>query len=159
ADVILEAAPVSHGNATLAAAILLETKLKGVAAPGTAFNLDPIGVALRTGAVSNSDLKDATGFAARVLGLLPTATSLRIDARPVHEAGGSEAQEIAVALASGIAYLRGLTDDDGVNIDEAASALTFAVSVGPDVLLEAAKLRALRMCWAKVMEASGAAAD
>jgi len=31
------------------------------------------------------------------------------------------------------------------------------MSIGPDMLIETAKLRALRFCWARVMEASGAA--
>jgi methylmalonyl-CoA mutase len=156
-DVILEAAPVSLGDAGIAAATLLEAKLKGVAARGTAFNLDPVGTALRTGAFSSSDMKDATAFAARAHGVLPQATSLRVDARAVHEAGGSEAQEIAVALASAILYLRALSQDDGMDPADAASTLSFAVSIGPDVLIETAKLRALRLCWARVMEASSAA--
>jgi methylmalonyl-CoA mutase len=158
ADVILEAASVSLDGADLAAATMLEAKLKGVAAPGTAFNLDPIGASMRTGAFSQSDFTDAAAFAARVRGALPAARALRIDARPVHEAGGGEAQEIAAALATGIAYLRALTADDGLNAEEAAGALSFAVAVGSDVLVEAAKLRALRLCWARVIEASGAPA-
>ncbi len=159
ANVILEAAPVSLDRADLAAATMLEGKLKGVAAPGTAFNLDPIGALMRTGEFSQSALKDASGFAERMRGALPAATSLRVDARPVHEAGGTEAQEIAAALSAGIAYLRVLTDDDGLRVGEANAALSFAVSAGPDVLIETAKFRALRLCWARVMEASGAAAE
>ena len=158
ADVMLEAAPVSLGEASVSAATLLEAKLKGVAARGVAFNLDPIGAALRTGSFSVSDMKDATGFAARIQSLLPAATSLRVDGRPVHEAGGSEAQEIAAALASAIAYLRALTEDGGLSVADAAATLSFAVSVGPDVLIEAAKLRALRLCWARMLEASNAPA-
>jgi methylmalonyl-CoA mutase len=157
AGVVLEAAPVSLGGADLAAATMLEAKLKGVAAPGAAFNLDPIGAFMCTGAFSQSDLTDASGFAARMRGALPAATSLRIDTRPVHEAGGTEAQEIGVGLSAGVAYLRALTEDDGLAVDEAGRALNFAVAVGPDVLVEAAKLRALRLCWARVLEASGAA--
>lgn len=159
ANVILEAAPVSLDGADLAAATLLEGKLKGVAAPGTAFNLDPIGALMRTGAFSVSDLKDAAGFAERVRGALPAATALRADARPVHEAGGTETQEIAAALSAGIAYLRALTEDDGLSAGEAGAALSFAMSVDADVLVQTAKLRALRLCWARVMEASGAAAE
>ena len=159
ADVILEAAPVSLDRADLAAATMLEAKLKGVAAKGTAFNIDPIGALMRTGAFSGSDLIDAAGFAARVRGALPTATILRVDARPVHEAGGTEAQEIGAALAVGIAYLRALTEDDGLSADDAAATLSFALSVGPDVLIETAKLRALRLCWARVLEASAAAPE
>jgi methylmalonyl-CoA mutase len=83
---------------------------------------------------------------------------LRADARPVHEAGGTEAQEIGAALSCGIAYLRAL-EETGSTIDEAGAALNFAVAAGADVLLETAKLRALRLCWARVMDASGATAN
>ena len=152
ADVILEAAPVSLDARGMNAALLLEAKLKGVAAPGTAFNLDPIG-ALMTGA--EGDLGEAAHFAARIHTELPNATAIRADARAVHEAGGTEAQEVAAALASAIAYLRALTEA-GLAPAQANATLSFALSVGPDVLIEAAKLRALRLCWARVMEASGA---
>ncbi len=160
ADVILEAAPVSldAGVHALWAADLLTAKLKGVAAPGTAFNLDPIGTLMRIGAIARADVGDAAAFAARTRRELPAATSLRVDARPVHEAGGTEAQEIAAALTSGIFYLRAL-GEAGLDADDAGAALSFALSIGPDVLIEAAKLRALRLCWARVMEASGAAPE
>jgi len=147
AEVILEAAPVSLDASGMQAAILLEAKLKGVAAPGTAFNLDPIW--------RQADWAQATRFAARMRAELPNTTTLRADARPVHEAGGTEAQEIAAALGGGIAYLRAL-GDAGVSVDDAGEAIAFALSIGPDTLIEAAKLRALRLCWARVMEASGA---
>lgn len=157
ADVILEAAPVSldAGAHGLTLATLLEAKLKGVAAKGTAFNLDPLGTLMRTGAMARSDVPDAAGFAQRLRSELPSATSIRVDARPVHEAGGTEAQEIGAALSSGIFYLRAL-EEAGTKLDDAGAALSFAISVGPDVLIETAKLRALRLCWARVMEASGA---
>jgi methylmalonyl-CoA mutase len=157
AGVILEAAPVSldaglHGEH---AAILLRDKLKGVAAPGTAFNLDPLGTQLRTGADQNDAALAAYLFAARTTRDLPNARYLRADARIVHEAGGSEAQEIAYALHCGIAYLRGF-ETRALGIEDSARAIGFAVSVGPDALIEAAKLRALRLCWARVLEAAGA---
>ncbi len=156
ADVILEAAPVSLDGGGLAHAELLAAKLKGVAAPGTAFNLDPIGALMRSGAMAPGDGSAAAGFAVRARREFPAATVLRIDARPVHEAGGTEAQEIAAALSAGIFYLRALAEA-GLDIDNSAAALGFAIALGPDVLVEAAKVRALRLCWARVLEASGAA--
>jgi methylmalonyl-CoA mutase len=157
AGVILEAAPVSldAGVDGEAAAVLLRDKLKGVAAPGTAFNLDPIGAELRTGADQSEAALAAYLFAAQTTRDLPNARYLRVDARIVHEAGGSEAQEIAYALHCGIAYLRGL-EARALGIEDSAKAIGFGVSVGPDALVEAAKLRALRLCWARVLEASGA---
>src|SRR5690606_20040577 len=87
ADVVLEAAPVSLDAEGVATALLLEAKLKGVAAPGTAFNLDPVW--------RKADWAEAMRFVARMRAELPNAAVLRADARPVHEAGGTEAQEIA----------------------------------------------------------------
>ncbi|MGE0530213.1 MAG: methylmalonyl-CoA mutase family protein [Hyphomonadaceae bacterium] len=158
--VILEAAPVSldagvHGER---AAMLLRDKLKGVAAPGTAFNLDPLGAQLRTGVEQDEAALAAYLFTAQTTRDLPNARYLRVDARVVHEAGASEAQEIAYALHCGIAYLRGL-ETRALGIEDSARAISFAVSVGPDALIEAAKLRALRLCWARVLEASDAAPE
>ncbi len=160
ADVILEAAPVAldagaHGET---AAVLLRNKLKGVAAPGTAFNLDPIGTQLRTSADQNEAALAAYLFTAHTTRDLPNARYLRVDARIVHEAGGSDAQEIAYALHCGITYLRGL-ETRALGIEDGARAIGFAVAVGPDALIDAAKLRALRLCWARVLQAAGAAPE
>jgi methylmalonyl-CoA mutase len=153
ADVILEAAPVSlDGGVHAPSAIsLLMHKLKGVAPRGTAFNIDPIGALLRTGA-QGVDSRWVAALVLRARWEMPNAHCVRADARPIHEAGGTEAQEVAAALCSGIAYLR--VPGDHV-IADANAWMQFAVSVGPDVLIEAAKLRALRLCWARVLEASG----
>lgn len=158
ADVILEAAPVSldAGANGLSAAELLAAKLKGAAGADVAFNLDPIGALMRKGAIGREDVASAARFSAQRRVDMPAASALRVDARPVHEAGGTQAQEIATALASGILYLRALAEA-GLSAADANASLLFTLSVGPDVLIEAAKLRALRLCWARVMEASSAA--
>jgi methylmalonyl-CoA mutase len=158
AGVILEAAPVSLDARGDGAAALLRDKLKGVAAPGTTFNLDPLGDELRTGAGSEEQQQAAFLFTALTSRDLPNARFLRVDARIVHDAGATEAQEIAYAIHCGIAYLRGL-EARALDIQDSASAIGFALAIGPDALIEAAKLRALRLCWARVLEASGAAPE
>ncbi len=157
ADVILEAAPVSldAGEHGAWAAGLLRDKLKGVAAKGTAFGVDPIGACMRSGKACDEEYALAIDFTVRNAADLPNARFLRADARIVHEAGGTEAQEIGSALSVGIHYLREL-NGKGLDLGVCSRALSFAVSVGPDVLIETAKLRALRLCWARVLEASGA---
>lgn len=130
----------------------LAARLKGASGSGFGFNLDPIGRLLRFGEAL-PDTKEFKRLLSYMFEVAPDARALRVDARPVHEAGGTEAQEIAVALASGIEYLR--WTDKALNIEDTASVTGFALSVGPDVLIETAKLRALRLCWARVLEASG----
>jgi methylmalonyl-CoA mutase len=78
------------------------------------------------------------------------------DGRPVHDAGGSEAQELAFALAIAVAYLRAL-ETGGVELDVARSALSFRLSADADQFLTMAKFRALRSLWARVEQACGLA--
>ncbi|MGE0046536.1 MAG: methylmalonyl-CoA mutase subunit beta [Hyphomonadaceae bacterium] len=155
-DVLLDLAPVSldGGRASVRAASLFADYLRerNLTQIETAFGADPIGSLMRFGAAEK--VEDAAALAASAARDFPNATALRVDARPVHEAGGSEKQEIGAALASAIAYLRAL-DAAGVAPEEASRLVEFSLSIGPDVLIEAAKLRALRLCWARVLEASG----
>ncbi len=160
AGVILEAAPVSldAGSYAEQAASFLRAKLRGIAVAGTCFGFDPLGTQLRSGQDQSEAALAAYLFTARTIRDLPNARYLRVDTRVIHEAGGSEAQEIAYAIHAAITYLRGL-ETRALRLEDSAKAIGFAVSIGPDALIEAAKLRALRLCWARVLEASGVAPE
>jgi methylmalonyl-CoA mutase len=76
------------------------------------------------------------------------------DGRPVHDAGGSEVQELAFALAVAVAYLRTL-EAGHIALDAARSAVSFRLSADADQFLTMAKFRALRLLWARVEGACG----
>src|SRR5258705_7827860 len=76
------------------------------------------------------------------------------DGRPVHDAGGSEAQELAFTLAVAIAYLRAL-EAGGIALDAARNALSFRLVADADQFLTPAKFRALRLLWARIEQAFG----
>jgi methylmalonyl-CoA mutase len=76
------------------------------------------------------------------------------DGRPVHDAGGSEAQELAFALAVAVAYLRAL-EARGIALDVAGSAISFRLVADADQFLTMAKFRALRLLWARVEQSCG----
>lgn len=78
------------------------------------------------------------------------------DGRPVHDAGGSEAQELAFALSVAVAYLRAM-EAGGIVPDKARAALSFRLSADADQFLTLAKFRALRLLWARIEEACGLA--
>jgi methylmalonyl-CoA mutase len=78
------------------------------------------------------------------------------DGRPVHDAGGSEAQELAFALALAVAYLRAL-EAGGIALGSARAAISFRLSADADQFLTIAKFRALRLLWARVEAACGLA--
>jgi methylmalonyl-CoA mutase len=122
------------------------------------FGLDPIGDMARTGSAllpwpellarAGATAKDvrAKGF--------DKAHLLRADGRAVHEAGGSEAQELAFTLATGVAYLR-LLEASGFTLAQARQQISFLMATDADEFLTIAKFRALRKLWARIEQACG----
>jgi methylmalonyl-CoA mutase len=78
------------------------------------------------------------------------------DGRIIHNSGGSEAQELAFAIASAVAYLRAL-EAGGVSLDAARGMIYFRLSADADEFLTIAKFRAIRKMWARIEESCGLA--
>ena len=76
------------------------------------------------------------------------------DGRIVHNAGGSEAQELAYVIAVAVAYLRAI-EASGVPLDRARSMVEFRLTADSDQFLTVAKFRALRMLWTRVEQVCG----
>jgi len=81
-------------------------------------------------------------------------TSVLVDTSPYHDAGADSVQEIAAALATGLAYLKALTAR-GLDLDAAAGQIVFSFSAGCEFFAEIAKLRAARRTWARLVQACG----
>jgi methylmalonyl-CoA mutase len=119
-----------------------------------AFNLDPLGALARSGQALEDWPRTAPrlgGFAAALKGRGFTGPFVAADARSVHAAGGSPAQELAFALSAAIAYLRALADN-GFAREAAREAIAFRLAADADEFLGLAKFRALRLLWARVGE-------
>ncbi|MDE2952389.1 MAG: methylmalonyl-CoA mutase subunit beta [Chloroflexota bacterium] len=71
-----------------------------------------------------------------------------------HDAGASAVQELAIALATGVAYLREMTAR-GLDLSQAAGKMHFFLSIGENFFMEIAKLRAIKLMWAQVARAFG----
>jgi methylmalonyl-CoA mutase len=80
---------------------------------------------------------------------------LRISSMTTHAAGADAVTELAIILATGVAYMRALVDA-GRPIKEAVRSLWVQVAVGRDTFGELCKLRALRLTMHKVFVAAGA---
>jgi len=78
------------------------------------------------------------------------------DGRVIHAAGGSEAQELAFALATAVTYLRAL-EQGGIKLDDARAFIYFRLAADQDQFLTIAKFRAVRKLWARIEEACGLA--
>ncbi|MEU7300230.1 methylmalonyl-CoA mutase subunit beta [Streptomyces sp. NPDC007189] len=128
---------------------------KGVDAGAVRGNLggDPLGYEARTGTAL--DFAPYAALAARCAENHPGLRALTVDALPYHEAGGSAAQELGASLATGVAYLRQLTEA-GLSVEQAAGQLEFRYAATADQFLTVAKLRAARRLWSRVAEVCGA---
>ena len=79
------------------------------------------------------------------------------DGRAIHNAGGSETQELGLVLAVATAYLRALAGC-GIGLDAARRMIFFRLTADADQFLSIAKFRALRRLWGRVEDACGLAA-
>ena len=155
----LEPPPFSGLEAARLLVDVARTRRLDAAALDLDAGLDPVGDLARTGATPEAwpALARRTAEAAGVLrGLGLGGPLLRADARPYHEAGASEAQELASVLATAVTYVRCL-DGAGLPPDVARRALSFLLAADVDHVLTTSKFRALRRLWARVEESCGLA--
>ncbi|MDX3183368.1 methylmalonyl-CoA mutase family protein [Streptomyces sp. ME02-7008A-1] len=117
------------------------------------LGVDPLGQAARTGA--EPALGTAVDWALLCSRAYLGLRALAVDALPYHDAGGSASEELALSLATGVAYLRELTAA-GLSVEEACAQLEFRYAATADQFLTIAKLRAARRLWARVAEVCGA---
>ncbi|ODT16090.1 MAG: hypothetical protein ABS35_29475 [Kaistia sp. SCN 65-12] len=99
---------------------------------------------------------DAAVALARPFGAEAKSRFLRVDGRVWHEAGASEGQELALALAAGVAHLRGL-EARGIAPERGRRMIGFLLAADADEFLGIAKFRALRRLWARIEAACGLA--
>jgi methylmalonyl-CoA mutase len=134
-------------------------KRKGLspAACDIRFGLDPIGGCAVWGSSLYAWPEIVSAVTGAVKGLAgigfrgPFAVA---DGRVIHDAGGSEVQELAFVLAAGVAYLRAL-ESAGVALEDAQSMVYARLSADADQFLTMAKFRALRVLWARIEQACG----
>ncbi|MFL1378070.1 methylmalonyl-CoA mutase family protein [Nocardiopsis protaetiae] len=120
------------------------------------LGIDPLTAAARAGA--RPDVLDAARFAADRARGRPALGLVTADATLVHNAGGSDGQELGWAIASGTALLRALAAA-GMDLADAAGRIEFRLAVSADQFAGIAKLRAVRAMWNRVLEVSGVPAD
>jgi methylmalonyl-CoA mutase len=121
------------------------------------FGLDPIGGCAVRGSSSLSFAEMASGVTSAIKGL--SAMGFRgpfaaVDGRVIHDAGGSDVQELAFVLATSVAYLRAI-EGAGMALKDAQGMVYVRLAADADQFLTMAKFRALRLLWARVEQACG----
>lgn len=161
--VLLDLAPVAlnAGYLGVDAAEWLAALAKGAPEAPLTFHLDPLTAFAQKGSSPGpieSHIVAAATTAVRLSRTYPKASLFLASGRIVQEAGGSEAQELAYALASALTYAKALVRA-GATTDEAFAVVTLGLSVNAEYFTNIAKLRAARLLWAKLAAASGADAS
>jgi len=82
---------------------------------------------------------------------MPKFNSISISGYHMQEAGATLVQELAFTLADGREYVRAALAK-GLNVDDFAGRLSFFFAIGMNFFMEAAKLRAARLLWSRIME-------
>jgi len=82
---------------------------------------------------------------------MPKFNSISISGYHMQEAGANLVQELAFTLADGREYVR-TAIAAGMDVDKFAPRLSFFFCIGMNFFMEAAKLRAARLLWSRIME-------
>ncbi|MBB4008729.1 methylmalonyl-CoA mutase [Allorhizobium taibaishanense] len=82
---------------------------------------------------------------------MPKFNSISISGYHMQEAGATLVQELAFTLADGREYVRAALAK-GLDVDEFAGRLSFFFAIGMNFFMEAAKLRAARLLWTRIMQ-------
>ena len=161
-DVIVELAPAGLDAGFLGpmAADALHAVAKSSPGAKLNFNLDPLSAFAEAGVSPGpieAHLAAAATAAARLAQTYPQAQLFLASGRMAYEAGGGEAQEVAVAATAAITYAKALVSA-GLDVSDAFGRITLSLSADADYFLTIAKLRAARAVFARIATASGAPA-
>lgn len=137
---------------TLFVNYLNENKVEKEAVTGS-INFDPITYFLRRTKFYNSQEADM----AQLLKLHEIADELKnfklvnVNGIAMHNAGATIVQELAYALAIANEYIAFATEH-GIKVAKACKKIQLTLSVGSNYFMEIAKLRAVRLLWATMVE-------
>ena len=81
---------------------------------------------------------------------MPKFNSISISGYHMQEAGANLVQELAYTLADGKEYVKAAIES-GMDVDAFAGRLSFFFAIGMNFFMEAAKLRAARLLWSRIM--------
>jgi len=136
---------------------LLERRSYDPATIRGTLGIDPMSTLAQTGRLQQSAAEAcAIGakFAGDVSSRYDNVATFMADGGLYHMAGATEAQELALMLATAVHYLRAM-DEAGLDLDKAAKQIHFSLAADADIYLTTAKFRAARLLWRQVLQASG----
>ena len=128
----------------LAAMLIALARRRGIDAGSLRGELgsDPFGALAAQGRLPGPlplQMQHLAGLAAWCTHNAPGLRAMSVDTNVYHDAGASETQDLALAVATGVGYLRALTGA-GLSVGDAFRQIAFSLAVGTDVFQAIAKL-------------------
>jgi methylmalonyl-CoA mutase len=119
---------------------------------------DPLSFLATSGRINVAAFDRLTAHTQTVAERSPLLGSIGINTAPYHDAGADAVQELALATATGVAYLRELTQQ-GFAVREVARKIHLFFNIGENFFIEIAKFRAAKLLWAIVLRTLGAESE
>ena len=122
---------------------------------------DPVGMLVKNGSVGTSlkALYDQMGATIKWADKnAPSTRTVLVDVSCYHDSGANAVQELAFAVATAVEYAKQMMQR-GIAFEVFAKHLQFGISLGANMFMELAKVRALRFVWSQVCAAYGTESD
>jgi methylmalonyl-CoA mutase len=152
---------VRSGASAMPFAVLLAALLRKRKQPPSGLRgcveMDPLGVLSHEGSLPQSlpgGYREMAALTRWAVAHAPSLQTICVHSRAWHESGASAVQELAFTLATGVEYLREMSSHE-LDANAVGPRVRFAITVGENFFMEIAKLRALRLLWARAVEAFG----
>lgn len=113
---------------------------------------DPLADLAQTGVMPADAFARLTAHVQSVAEHSPLLNSIGVSAAVYHNAGANAVQELALTLATAVAYLRSLSER-GHDLDSVAEKLYVELGIGENFFMVVAKFRAVRLLWAQMLRA------
>ena len=125
---------------------------------GGCIGFDPLHSLAQAGTMNGHAFDELAAHVRSVNGASPQLGSIAVRTDVYHDAGANAVQELAIALATTVVYMRELIDRE-LRADFVAGKLHLFLSIGENFFMEVAKLRAIKRLWSQVVRAFGADLD
>ncbi len=115
---------------------------------------DPLRTLAQSGDIASDVFEQMAAFVQLADAQSPRLDTIAVGTDVYHDAGASAVQEMALAMATAVVYLREM-GKRGLDVELVAGKIGFFMRIGENFFMEIAKFRAVKMMWAQIAAAFG----
>ena len=115
---------------------------------------DPLRTLAQSGDIASDVFEQMAAFVQLANAQSPRLETITVGTDVYHDAGASAVQEMALAMATAVVYLREM-GRRSLDVELVAGKIGFFMRIGENFFMEIAKFRAVKMMWAQIVDAFG----